>query len=129
MNLRQKEEVRLELDIAPEAFLFKVPRFSCTDRGECINPWAQPAGRDDPDCAVMKGRHLVLAVKDDGIGMDEAIRSRLPAESRLRRFLDAGRGKRRRFSHIGLQNVMERMSMVFGEAFQCHVYSEPGQER
>ena len=27
MNLRQKEEVRLELDIAPEAFLFKVPRF------------------------------------------------------------------------------------------------------
>ena len=30
MNLRQKEEVRLELDIAPEAFLFKVPRFSCS---------------------------------------------------------------------------------------------------
>ena len=45
----------------------------------------------------MKGRHLVLAVKDDGIGMDEAIRSRLPAESKAAPpVLDAGRGKRRR---------------------------------
>ena len=78
----------------------------------------------------MKGRHLVLAVKDDGIGMDEAIR-----ESIARRIQGGSAGSSTQeeasgaFSHIGLQNVMERMSMVFGEAFQCHVYSEPGQER
>lgn len=31
------------------------------------------------------------------------------------------------FSRIGLQNVMERMRMVFGERYQCKVYSKPGQ--
>lgn len=79
--------------------------------------------------AAMKGRHLVLAVKDDGIGMDAAIR-----ESIARRIQGGSAGSSTQeeasggsFSHIGLQNVMERMSMVFGEAFQCRVYSEPGQ--
>ncbi|MFB4330243.1 sensor histidine kinase [Paenibacillus sp. CR_12] len=130
MNLRQKEEVRLELDIAPEAFLFKVPRFFLQPIVEnaLIHGLNQQAGTIRI-AADMKGRHLVLAVKDDGIGMDAAMR-----ESIARRIQGGSAGSSMQeeasgggFSHIGLQNVMERMSMVFGEAFQCHVYSEPGQ--
>ena len=130
MNLRQKEDVRLELDIAAEAFLFKVPRLFLQPIVEnaLIHGFNQHAGTI-AITAVMEGRHIILKVKDNGIGMEVATR-----ESIIRKIRqgaanasiqdEAGSGS---FSRIGLQNVMERMRMVFGEAFQCHVYSEPGQ--
>ncbi|MFE9278675.1 sensor histidine kinase [Paenibacillus glucanolyticus] len=130
MNLRQKEDVRLELDIAAEAFLFKVPRFFLQPIVEnaLIHGFNQHAGTI-AITAVMEGRHIILKVKDNGIGMEAVTR-----ESIIRKIRqgaanasiqdEAGSGS---FSRIGLQNVMERMRMVFGEAFQCHVYSEPGQ--
>lgn len=129
MNLRQKEDVRLELDIAAEAFLFKVPRFFLQPMVEnaLIHGFNQHAGTI-AITAVMEGRDIILTVKDNGIGMEASIRESINRKIREGAGSalspdEAGSGS---FSRMGLQNVMERMRMVFGDAFQCHVYSEPG---
>lgn len=87
MNLRQKQEVTLELAVAPEAFLVKVPRLILQPLVEnaLIHGLTQQAGVIRI-AASMEQDGLLLTVADNGAGMEEA-----KLEATLRRMNDAGR--------------------------------------
>ncbi|MEK0316475.1 cache domain-containing sensor histidine kinase [Cohnella sp. 56] len=126
MNLRQKEEVRLSLDIEADAFLVKVPRF-------CLQPLVENAlihglSRSAGLIRVRTARHgreLKLTVEDDGAGMDEAqldeLRDKLTAA-------EGGPAKEGgELSGFGMANVAERMRIMFGDGFRMDVRSMPGE--
>ncbi|WP_248924016.1 sensor histidine kinase [Paenibacillus hamazuiensis] len=126
MNMRQKQKVQLEVDIATDVFLERVPRLFLQPMIEnaLIHGLSQRAGTirlqatADQEC-------VRIEVEDDGQGMDEAqlarIRSRLTLSAE-----EAGEPERKGFSSIGLANVYERMRMTFGDAFRMEIDSEPG---
>ncbi|MDQ0058676.1 cache domain-containing sensor histidine kinase [Paenibacillus harenae] len=131
MNLRQKEEVKLLVDVDASAFQIKVPRFILQPLVEnaLIHGLSQNAGwirvatdrKSDP-------RFLVLAVEDNGSGMDAEAAGKLM--SRLSDSLyDTASGQERNagLSGIGVTNVAERMRIMFGDRFRMTVSSEPGE--
>jgi two-component system sensor histidine kinase YesM len=128
MNMRQKEEVELILDVSKEAFLVKVPRFFLQPiiENALIHGLNRCAGTISIQ-ARMEEKMLILTVEDSGIGMDavavEALRKKI-ASGEGNRADEEGPGSH--FSGIGLPNVYERMKMTFGEGFRMDVQSERG---
>lgn len=129
MNLRQKQEVTLELAVGPEAFLVKVPRLILQPLVEnaLIHGLTQQAGVIRI-AASMEHDGLLLTVEDNGAGMEEA-----KLEATLRRMNDTGAAAEQaalkpkgHFSGMGLHNVMERMCLRFGPMFHVEIRSEPG---
>ncbi|WP_159881852.1 cache domain-containing sensor histidine kinase [Paenibacillus puerhi] len=128
MNMRQKEKVSLQLDIAADVFLERVPRFFLQPiiENALIHGLSQQAGTILLEASA-EGGTIRIRVKDDGRGMEENELARLQA--RLARYSHGdeqpqtpGRG----FSGIGLANVYERMRMTFGHHFRMVLASEPG---
>ncbi|MDF2937222.1 MAG: histidine kinase [Paenibacillaceae bacterium] len=128
MNMRQKEEVRLEVDIDAGVLTECVPRF-------CLQPLIENAlihGLNQQEgriClhAKKEEEHIRIQVRDTGMGMDaealRRLRSRLaePGEE------DAEKKGKRGFSGIGLHNVYERMKMTFGAGFYMEIDSREGE--
>ncbi|MNZ70656.1 Sensor histidine kinase YpdA [compost metagenome] len=127
MNLRQKEEALLELDLARETLLIAVPRFFLQPiiENALIHGLSQRAGvihissEDASD-------EIIITVKDNGQGMDAAAleslkRKLLYTTEREARTERAGGS----FSSIGLSNVYERLTITYGERFSMEVKSEP----
>ncbi|THF74953.1 HAMP domain-containing protein [Cohnella fermenti] len=142
MNLRQKEEVALRLDVPLEAFLIKVPRFFLQPIVEnaLIHGLKQRAGEIAIRASLEAGApgqadrpggagRLELIVSDDGSGMEEetrlAILERLDAAAARQPAKEGGEAGS--FSGIGLDNVAERMRMVFGDGFRIGIRSAPGE--
>lgn len=128
MNLRQKETVKLELDVAPEAFLMKVPRFFLQPLVEnaLIHGLNQQAGTVKIQAVLVQEHMLLLTVEDDGQGMDEGAYHSINERLNRRSTDQHGLEGRSSFSGIGLENVFERMTMLFGEGFAIEVISKPG---
>ena len=126
MNMRQKEEVKIELNIAPEAFLIKVPRLFLQPIVEnaMIHGLNQQAGTIRIT-ATMDQHNLILTVEDDGMGMDSStldhlINKLVVVESEL---LTKGEAVGS-FSGMGLENVVERMRILFGQEFEITIQSK-----
>jgi two-component system, sensor histidine kinase YesM len=126
MNMRQKEEMELIVDVPKEAFLVPVPRFSLQPiiENALIHGFNRSTGKIILS-VEMVNEWLILKIQDNGVGMDEA------ALQELRNKMASGElntirehGSDSRFSGIGLLNVLERMKMTFGEKFRMDVQSE-----
>lgn len=131
MNLRQKEEVQLILDIAPDAFHVRVPRFFLQPIVEnaLIHGLSQKAGIIRIQVVIADG-NVTLTVEDNGVGMDEqkqeALRRKLAAAERPSEYV-VEEGEHGGFSGFGLLNVVERMKMISGDDFQLEVRSVKGE--
>lgn len=128
MNLRQKEETALRMEVSSEAFLLKVPRFFLQPIVEnAIIHGLQRRAGSILIRAELNRLFLVLTVEDDGTGMDigtlTALRLKLQQAAPLAEEKEEERGS---FSRFGLSNVVERMRMVFGDGFRMEVESEEG---
>jgi two-component system sensor histidine kinase YesM len=128
MNLRQKEAAELQLEIDPEAFLVKVPRFFLQPLVEnaLIHGLSQQPGTILIR-AVMEKAYILLVVEDNGRGMGEsellAICRKMEANEGAEPGREEGKGA---FSGMGLRNVVERMRILFGQDFSIAVHSTPG---
>lgn len=129
MNMRQKEEIRLSIDVASEAMLIRVPRFVLQPIVEnaLIHGFSQRAG-EIRIRAEMNERVLTLTVQDNGSGMGavavEALNNKLIAAGEAAGTrTEAGAGIA--FSGMGLVNVVERMRLLHGERFSMSVESTP----
>lgn len=131
MNLRQKEEVQLILDIAHDAFHVRVPRFFLQPIVEnaLIHGLSQKAGIIRIQVVIADG-NVTLTVEDNGVGMDEqkqeALRRKLAAAERPSEYV-VEEGEHGGFSGFGLLNVVERMKMISGDDFQLEVRSVKGE--
>jgi two-component system sensor histidine kinase YesM len=66
---------------------------------------------------------LVITIKDNGIGMSAETLTRLRETAySSERIADEDR---KGFSGIGLRNVAQRLSMIYGAAFKLNIQSEP----
>lgn len=140
MNMRQKEPVRLALDIETEALLVRVPRFILQPIVEnaLIHGLNRKAGTIRI-AAAPAGGALRLTVEDDGCGMDkdrlESLNRKLNgmADGDSARFAKeggpgaGGASAGGEFSGFGLLNVVERMKMLCGDEFRMEVQSRPGE--
>ncbi|NIK68282.1 MULTISPECIES: sensor histidine kinase [unclassified Paenibacillus] len=132
MNLRQKEEARLVVDVDVTSFDIRVPRFILQPLVEnaLIHGFNQSAGTIRITAA--RNEHfLELSVADDGIGMDaeqlERLRARLTAAGTgAEEIQETGRSKGPGMSGIGVANVAERMRIMFGDAFHITVDIDQG---
>ncbi|AOZ94355.1 cache domain-containing sensor histidine kinase [Paenibacillus crassostreae] len=128
MNMRQKEEVTLVLDIAPEAFMIKVPRLFLQPIVEnaMIHGLSQRAGTISITAEIYQC-NLILSVQDNGMGMDSLTIQRI-----ISKWVSSGidiqtkREDQGSFSGMGLQNVVERMRILFGDGFDITVNSKQG---
>ncbi|WP_438491185.1 sensor histidine kinase [Paenibacillus sp. IHBB 3054] len=129
MNLRQKEEAALRLDIDPEAFLLKVPRFFLQPLVEnaLIHGLSQKPGTISIR-AVVEEKFIVLTVEDNGRGMDSSELSSLTRKISLEAESLPGKAVLKgSFSGMGLHNVVERMRILFGGEFAIEVSSIAGE--
>ncbi|MFB5762144.1 cache domain-containing sensor histidine kinase [Paenibacillus medicaginis] len=130
MNLRQKEEVQLRLDIASEVFMLQVPRFFLQPIVEnaIIHGLGQRKGTIVIRAEMRDDGAIELSVADDGEGMNEEELERLRNSIQVESdgAMREREGQHKGFSGIGLPNVVERMRMVFGDGFHMDVQSVPG---
>ncbi len=131
MNLRQKEKVQLNVDVAAAGFHVKVPRFILQPLVEnaLIHGLSRSAGTIRIETEIKDDeRFLNLSVEDDGSGMEAdalaRLRERLSSDSFVteQEMEPAATG----ISGIGVANVAERMRIMFGDAFSMIINSEPG---
>jgi two-component system sensor histidine kinase YesM len=77
----------------------------------------EPAAAPDPGVATVPGRVLVIAIEDDGAGMEgERVRSALEDSA----WGDGG-------SRIGIANVQRRIRLNFGSPYGLEIESFPGE--
>jgi two-component system, sensor histidine kinase YesM len=131
MNLRQKEKVQLNVDVAAAGFHVKVPRFILQPLVEnaLIHGLSRSAGTIRIETEIKDDeRFLNLSVEDDGSGMEAdalaRLRERLSSDSFVteQEMEPAAAG----ISGIGVANVAERMRIMFGDAFSMIINSQPG---
>lgn len=130
MNLRQKEEVRLQLEVDAAAFHIEVPRFILQPLVEnaLIHGLNRSAGTIIVR-TVMKERFLELTVEDNGDGMEPEVLAKLSSQLAAAAALTEPKGERTRggMSGIGVVNVAERMRIMFGDAFDMTAASSPNE--
>lgn len=126
MNMRRREKARLDLDIPEDALAERVPRFFLQPviENALIHGLKHGGGtirvgvRSEPE-------RLVIAVQDDGAGMERDMLAKLKASL----FSSGETGERKTenlhgFSGIGLSNVYERMCIMYGKSFSMDIDSE-----
>jgi two-component system, sensor histidine kinase YesM len=130
MNMRQKEKVRLEVDLSAEALLERVPRFVLQPiiENAMIHGLHQIGGTIRISSNITADE-LTIIIEDDGLGMDQNTVERLQRGFDMdtaAAALDSSESVRG-FSGIGLSNVHERMRITFGDRFCMEAQSQPGQ--
>ncbi|WP_284638413.1 cache domain-containing sensor histidine kinase [Paenibacillus silviterrae] len=126
MNMRQKQKVELDIDIAADAFREEVPRFFLQPiiENALIHGLSQKAGTIRIQ-ATAQEEYVCIRVEDNGQGMNgealTSLRNRL-----IKREAVTAETDKKGFSSLGLANVYERMRMTFGESFRMEINSEPG---
>lgn len=125
MNMRQREEVRLELDLSSQTLETQVPRFFLQPLIEnaLIHGLSQRAGTVRIVSREEAGR-MSITVQDNGRGMEASELERLRAKLHLAAGRSAGeRSPSGKFSGLGLSNVYERMMIMYGDSFSMSVNS------
>lgn len=127
LNFRQADEVTLDTDCTSESLGLKIPRFLLQPviENAYIHGLRQESGRILIRTWTQDSR-LLIAIEDNGRGMDEVTLNRLRAEVGSEPTeLEAMPSSR--LAHIGMSNVYERLYLTYGSAFQVTIDSIPGQ--
>ncbi|WP_165452523.1 cache domain-containing sensor histidine kinase [Paenibacillus thalictri] len=127
VNARHTEPIELKLSLASDTLMRKVPRFLLQPliENSYLHGFKQKGGTVWISSRI-EGESLILEIEDDGRGIPE---DRLK-ELRLRWFAGLSPqivGDRRRgMSGIGIQNVYERLKLIYRDDFEFVIDSEPG---
>lgn len=128
MNFRHQHDVELEIDVNEDVSHFEVPRFflqpiienaiihGINNKKETIKITANE----------QINKYLELVISDNGKGMDKLTLERL-REKVFQANSDHYGKSLQSFNGIGVQNVYQRMKLIYGEAFQMRINSIEGE--
>jgi two-component system, sensor histidine kinase YesM len=128
MNMRQKEQVKVEISVHEEAYSLQIPRFILQPiiENSIIHGLNQSAGTIVLRTELREDQ-LVIMIEDNGQGMDDASLEHLKRKlvqsigtEKIRNATNKG------FSSLGLSNVYERMFITFGGSFRMDIKSLQG---
>ncbi|MGJ9383581.1 cache domain-containing sensor histidine kinase [Salipaludibacillus sp. CF4.18] len=126
MNFRHGHYVVLELEIEPNAGKEEVPRFFLQPviENAITHGYNEIKGKVTISAVLDKANNLTIKVSDNGPGMNQEIMQEVEA-----RFFESASDSSKNhysFNGIGLQNVYQRMRIIYGEAFQMKLSSQLG---
>lgn len=126
MNMRQKEQVELVVNVSPTAHMEEFPRFILQPiiENSIIHGLNQGTGTITLE-AYVRGNDFIINVEDNGQGMDEETLSYVNQQLTVKTDI-VNVSNKKGFSSLGLSNVYERMRMTFGEAFTMKITSVEG---
>ena len=127
MNFRHQDDMKLEVLITEEIGQIEIPRFFLQPIVEnaFIHGYNQSKGTIIIVAALRDNNLLELQVTDDGVGMDETTLNSLKSEVFAPRN-QAKMKSTRSFNGIGVQNVFQRMEMIYGDDFKLEIESMVG---
>lgn len=128
MNFRHQHDVELEIDVNEAASRFEVPRFFMQPIIEnAIIHGINNRKQTIKITAYEKiNTFLKLGIIDNGKGMDQLTLERLQEKVFQTNSNDYVKSNKS-FNGIGMQNVYQRMKLIYGEAFQMTINSIEGE--
>jgi two-component system, sensor histidine kinase YesM len=129
MNMRQKEQVKVEIAVHEEAYALQIPRFILQPiiENSIIHGLNQSAGTIVLRTELRENQ-LVIIIEDNGQGMDNGSLGQL--KRKLIQSIgteNSHKANNKGFSSLGLSNVYERMFITFGGSFRMDIESLPGE--
>ncbi|WP_203247610.1 cache domain-containing sensor histidine kinase [Sporosarcina beigongshangi] len=127
MNFRHQDDIQLEAFMSKKVEEIKIPRFFLQPIVEnaFIHGYNHGNGTIIIMATLKDNNRLQLQVTDDGSGMDEMTLESLKREV----FAPKNETKTkntRSFNGIGVQNVFQRMQMIYGDDFKLEIESIEG---
>lgn len=128
MNFRHQHDVELEIDVSETASRFHVPRFF-------LQPIIENAiihgnnNRKETIKIIASGpidMYLELIITDNGKGMDKLTLEGLRKKIFQHNSYDNVKSSKS-FNGIGVQNVYQRMKLIYGDEFQLRIDSIDGE--
>lgn len=127
MNFRHQHDVELKIKVIDAASSIKVPRFF-------LQPVIENAiihGNNNRNevieiSAKQTNSYLILTITDNGKGMDKLTLERLQEKVYQSTRNDNVKNEQS-FNGIGLQNVYQRMKLIYGIYFQMRIDSKEGE--
>jgi len=129
MNFRHQHNVELSIDLVDTASSIEVPRFflqpvienSIIHGNNNRHQRIEIVGKQHPDT-----HYLQLIIADNGKGMDKFTLEKL--QEKVYHSANGNVDKNKHsFNGIGLQNVYQRMKLIYGEEFQMDIDSKEGE--
>ncbi|ANX01543.1 histidine kinase [Thermoclostridium stercorarium subsp. leptospartum DSM 9219] len=121
-KFRYGDKISAEMDINPGILDVKIPKliFQPIVENAVIHGIENKIGNGKISIeGFSENGTVILRVKDDGIGMDEELCSKILSENH-------DSGKTDRHTHIGLKNVDKRIKMYYGEKYGIKIQSRKG---
>jgi two-component system, sensor histidine kinase YesM len=129
MNFRHQHDVELEILVDESTARFDVPRFFLQPIIE--NAIIHGSNNQKETIQIMANElsdeYLELVVTDNGKGMDKLTLERLEEKVFQSDRQDSSKSHHQSFNGIGVQNVYQRMKLIYGEAFQLKINSIEGE--
>jgi two-component system, sensor histidine kinase YesM len=128
MNFRHQHDVELEINVSEAASIFQVPRFFLQPIIE--NAIIHGGNNRKETITIManeqNNNYLELIISDNGKGMDKLTLEQLRKKVFQPNSNDYVKSNQS-FNGIGVQNVYQRMNLIYGEAFQLRIDSIKGE--
>lgn len=128
MDFRHNENIQFTVNLASDTLLATLPRFTLQPLIE--NAYTHGLSQKHGSitvCSWKQGDQLYISVEDDGVGMSEEKLSTVKAmlkETGMRG--EPFGGVSSHINGIGLKNVNERLTMIYGDAYGMELESPPG---
>ncbi|WP_416147699.1 cache domain-containing sensor histidine kinase [Salipaludibacillus sp. HK11] len=129
MNSMNKTPIVLVLDIDTETLNTEVPRFFVQPivENSLKHGFKSMSGKISI-LAKMEEKHMIVTISDDGKGMERADLERVLASlSVSKEGMIASYNEDDEQTGIGLKNINERMTLIYGEEFKMQVDSKRGE--
>lgn len=127
MNYRHLEEVQFITNLASDTLLMTIPRFTLQPLIE--NAYIHGLRQRSGEILISsrkQGNLLYITVQDNGKGMTEEELRQVMMSFNEKLEMNYPRQTRRHVSGIGLQNVNERLKIIYGSDYAMDIESEPG---
>lgn len=127
MNYRHLEEVELTINLTSETLLVFIPRFTLQPIIE--NAYIHGLNQKSGEIIISSrkvGQFLHLTVQDNGKGMTESELNQLMNSLNETSTIKVKPSYKKNVSGIGLQNVNERLKIIYGVDYSIYIESSPG---